>query len=42
MSKSKTVDDYIADAKRDDTKRKRIENIVPMIIDGRGLHDRYR
>ena len=34
--------DYIADAKRDETKQKRIEKILPMIRSGAGLHDKYR
>lgn len=34
--------DYIADAKRDDTKLRRIEKILPMISKGAGLHDKYR
>ncbi len=34
--------DYIADAKREDTKLRRLENIMPMIKAGSGLHDRYR
>lgn len=33
---------YIAEAKRDDTKLRRIEKILPMISAGAGLHDRYR
>ena len=34
--------DYIASAKRDETKQKRIEKIIPMIEAGIGLHDKYR
>jgi len=34
--------DYISDAKRDNTKQKRIEKILPMILDGGGLNDKYR
>ena len=33
---------YIANAKRDSTKLKRIEKILPMILDGVGLSDKYR
>ena len=33
---------YIADAKRDDTKQKRLEKILPMIEEGIGLSDKYR
>lgn len=34
--------DYIASAKRDETKQKRIEKILPMIATGKGLNDKYR
>ncbi len=34
--------EYIADAKREDTKLRRIEKILPMISKGVGLNDRYR
>jgi uncharacterized protein YdeI (YjbR/CyaY-like superfamily) len=34
--------DYVASAKRDDTKDKRIANILPMIIAGIGLNEKYR
>ncbi len=33
---------YIADAKREYTKQRRIEKILPMISAGAGLHDKYR
>ncbi len=33
---------YISEAKRIDTKRRRIEKILPMITAGMGLNDRYR
>ncbi len=34
--------EYIIDAKRDDTKLRRIEKILPMLRNGVGLHDKYR
>ncbi len=34
--------DYVADAKREETKLRRIEKILPMIGAGAGLHDKYR
>jgi len=34
--------DYIADAKREDTKLRRLEKIMPMFKAGSGLHDKYR
>ncbi|MCZ6619721.1 MAG: YdeI/OmpD-associated family protein [Gammaproteobacteria bacterium] len=33
---------YIADAKRDATKARRLEKILPMITAGQGLNDKYR
>lgn len=33
---------YIADAKREVTKQTRIEKITPMIMNGVGLHDKYK
>lgn len=34
--------DYISDAKREETKQKRVEKILPLITEGKGIHDRYR
>ncbi len=34
--------EYTATARRDDTKQRRLEKILPMIISGNGLNDRYR
>ena len=34
--------DYVASAQRDDTKKRRIDKILPMIVAGKGLNDRYR
>ena len=44
LTKGKQRDyaNYIADAKRDATKQSRIDSILPMIITGQGLHDKYR
>ncbi|WCO02655.1 YdeI/OmpD-associated family protein [Psychroserpens ponticola] len=33
---------YISDAKREATKQTRIEKIIPMILNGVGLHDKYK
>ena len=41
-SKQREFCEYIADAKREATKFKRIEKIFPMILSGVGLHDKYR
>lgn len=34
--------EYIAEAKREDTKEKRLEKIIPMILQGKGLNDKYK
>ncbi len=34
--------DHVASAKREETKQKRIEKILPMMAAGNGLHDKYR
>ena len=34
--------DYIADAKQAATKARRLDKILPMIVAGEGLHDKYR
>lgn len=34
--------EYIASAKRDETKQRRIAKILPMIVAGMGLNDKYR
>ena len=34
--------DHVASAKREETKQKRIEKILPMMAAGKGLHDKYR
>jgi uncharacterized protein YdeI (YjbR/CyaY-like superfamily) len=34
--------DYISEAKRETTKTSRLEKITPMIINGAGLHDKYK
>ena len=34
--------DHVASAKREETKQKRIEKILPMLVVGKGLHDKYR
>lgn len=33
---------YIEEAKKAETKKKRLEKILPMIADGKGLNDKYR
>lgn len=40
--KQREFADYITEAKRPDTKAKRIEKIIPLILDGVGLNDKYK
>jgi uncharacterized protein YdeI (YjbR/CyaY-like superfamily) len=40
--KQREYADYITEAKRETTKLKRLEKIIPMIISGIGLHDKYK
>jgi uncharacterized protein YdeI (YjbR/CyaY-like superfamily) len=40
--KQREYADHIAEAKREETKLKRIEKILPMIVEGKGLNDKYR
>lgn len=40
--KQREYAEHIASAKRDETKQKRIEKVLPMIAAGKGLNDKYR
>lgn len=40
--KQREYAEYVSDAKREETKLKRIEKILPMIVAGKGLNDKYR
>ena len=40
--KQREYADYISSAKREETRSKRLEKIIPMIAAGQGMHDRYR
>ena len=42
VSKQREFADYISQAKREDTKTNRLEKIIPMILNGIGLNDKYR
>ncbi|QOD61467.1 YdeI/OmpD-associated family protein [Polaribacter haliotis] len=33
---------YISEAKREETRLRRLEKIIPMILNGAGLHDKYK
>ena len=40
--KQREYTDHISEAKREDTKQRRLEKILPMLAAGKGLHDKYR
>ncbi|MBN3522018.1 YdeI/OmpD-associated family protein [Algoriphagus lutimaris] len=40
--KQKEYIEYITEAKREATKMNRLEKIIPMIMEGKGLNDKYR
>ncbi|CAM1368490.1 YdeI/OmpD-associated family protein [Tenacibaculum xiamenense] len=42
LSKKREFTEHISEAKREATKLKRIEKIIPLILNGVGLHDKYR
>ncbi len=42
LSKRREFADHITEAKREATKLKRLEKIIPMILNGIGLHDKYK
>ncbi len=41
-SKQREFCEHISSAKRENTKQKRLEKIIPMILNGVGLNDKYR
>jgi uncharacterized protein YdeI (YjbR/CyaY-like superfamily) len=42
LSKKKEYTEYVSEAKREATQLKRLEKIIPMILNGVGLHDKYK
>ncbi len=42
LPKQREYAEYIIEAKRDETKQKRLLKIVPIILKGKGLNDKYR
>ena len=42
LSKRSDYAEHVAGAKREETRKKRMEKIVPMIKEGVGLHDKYK
>jgi len=42
LSRQREFSDYISNAKREATKQSRLDKIIPMIIDGKGLYDKYK
>ncbi|MCK5210721.1 MAG: YdeI/OmpD-associated family protein [Cyclobacteriaceae bacterium] len=42
LSRQREFTEYISEAKREETKLKRLEKIIPMIKEKIGLSDKYR
>ena len=42
LSKKREYANYISEAKREATKYKRVQKIIPMITKGIGLYDKYK
>jgi uncharacterized protein YdeI (YjbR/CyaY-like superfamily) len=42
LSKKREYSEYIATAKRDTTKLARLQKIIPLILEGKGLNDKYK
>jgi uncharacterized protein YdeI (YjbR/CyaY-like superfamily) len=42
LSKQREFTEHIGEAKREETRIKRLEKSIPMIMKGTGLHDKYR
>lgn len=42
LTRKREFTDYIHEAKREETKQKRLDKIITLIIGGIGLHDKYR
>lgn len=42
LGKKREFTEYVGDAKREDTRIKRLEKIIPMILNNIGLNDKYR
>jgi uncharacterized protein YdeI (YjbR/CyaY-like superfamily) len=42
LPKQREYAEYIIEAKRDETKHKRLTKIVPLILKGTGLNDKYK
>lgn len=42
LSKKREYADYISEAKREATKQSRLEKIIPIILEGKGLYDKYK
>lgn len=42
LSHKREYADHISEAKREATKQRRLEKIIPMILEKKGLHDKYK
>jgi uncharacterized protein YdeI (YjbR/CyaY-like superfamily) len=42
LSKRRDYAEHVASAKREETRQKRLEKVLPVILEGMGLNDKYR
>lgn len=42
LSRKREYANHISEAKREATKQKRLEKIIPLILEGKGLYDKYK
>jgi len=42
MKSRKTIDEYISETKREEIKMKRLDKITPLIMEKKGLYDKYK
>jgi uncharacterized protein YdeI (YjbR/CyaY-like superfamily) len=42
LSKRRDYAEHISSAKRDETRQQRLEKMIPMVLDGIGLYDKYK
>lgn len=42
LSKQREFADYISEAKREETRIKRLDKVIPLMLAQKGLHDKYR
>lgn len=42
LTRKREFTEYVTDAKREETQLKRLQKIIPMILEGTGLYDKYK